>query len=235
MKFWLKHLFVGAFLLAIALLLLNNQQWVYEQLQYVVADDNNSDDSAIDSEALEQELKETAEQVKKKLTTEPVNKAAEGLSNFYAKINPDYGGKGPRVINNIVYLDDPSINIDKYLRDRKRVVTSISEHWQGARDNRPFRAGETVYQKLLEYTTEQGVELIWYLNRDFVIKSPFRIDKTITRTAYQVGNSISGHFPMGVTVFFCHDHRAIVLIEEPSSYLYEECKELKSTRADEQW
>jgi len=156
------------------------------------------------------------------------NAAAEGLSNFYAKI---YGSgiddKGPKIRNNIIFLPDPQGDLVKILQAREMVVRPYRKNWHGTTTSRPFRKKQTLYQKLAEYAAEDGLEVIWWLNRDFIVKDPFRIEKDILKTAYQVGEAVSGHFPEGIVSYFCYRQRTLVFINEAPAYLNDECLPLK--------
>lgn len=157
-------------------------------------------------------------------TPKTTNKAAIGLSKFYANLHGDMDGKGPKVRNNIIYLPDPKGDLVKLLQAREMVVRPYRENWHGSIESRPFRKGETLNQKLTEYANKDGLELIWWLNRDYIIKDPFRIEKDILTTAYQVGKAVEGHFEQGLSIYFCYRQRAVVVIETlPNEYLEEEC------------
>lgn len=167
------------------------------------------------------------QQVKK-----PANAAAEGLSNFYAKIYGDgIGTKGPKIRNNIISLPDPHGNLIEILQTREMEVRPYQESWQGTISSRPFRKGQTLYQKLVEYAEQDDLKVIWWLNRDFIIKDAFRIDKNILTTAYQIGAAVSGHFPEGISSYFCYRQRTLVFISEAPEYLDKECVLLKSKNA----
>lgn len=162
----------------------------------------------------------------------PVNAAAEGLSNFYAKIYGDgIDKKGPKIRNNIIFLPEPRGNLIEILQAREMMVRPYRATWQGTTTSRAFRKGETLYQKLAEYAEKEGLEIIWWLNRDFIIKDVFRINKNMLKTAYQVGEAVSGHFPEGISSFFCYRQRTLVFINEAPDYLIEECALLKSKTA----
>jgi hypothetical protein len=160
------------------------------------------------------------------------NAAAEGLSNFYAKIYGDGIGKtGPRIRNNIIFLPDLNGDLVEILQAREILVRPYRKDWQGTTASRAFRTGETLYQKLAEYAKKDNLEVIWWLNKDFVIKDPFRIEKNILETAYQIGEAVSGHFPEGISSYFCYRQRTLVFINEAPKYLDEECSLLKSKNA----
>ena len=112
---------------------------------------------------------------------------------------------------------------------RRMVTRPLPKKWKGTTKSYAFRKGQTLYQKLSEYAKKDKLEVIWRLNRDLLVKDPFRINKNLFKMAYQIGQAISGHFPGGVSTYFCYKHRAIVLIEYSNKYLNKQCILLKSS------
>lgn len=158
-------------------------------------------------------------------TQKKANAAADGLSSFYAKI---YGDKGDRKVkNNVIFLPDPEGDLVKILQAREMVVRPYRKNWTGTKASRSFRKGETLYQKLSEYSANDGLEIIWWINKDFIVKDPFRINKNILKTASQIGKAVAGHFPESINSYFCYRQRTIVLVNEPLTYLNDECILLK--------
>ncbi|MGB1263471.1 MAG: TcpQ domain-containing protein, partial [Cognaticolwellia sp.] len=151
------------------------------------------------------------------------NAAAEGLSRFYANVHGEMDEDGVKIRNNIVYLPEPKGDLEKILEARRLITRPLRQNWTGKTDNHPFRQGETLFQKLSEYAKANGLEIIWWLNRDFLVKDAFRINKNIISTSYQIGNAIEGHFENGLSVYFCYQQRTIVLIDNTPSYLVNEC------------
>ncbi|MBA6363388.1 TcpQ domain-containing protein [Colwellia sp. BRX8-4] len=216
MNFWLRNIIFGSILIALAFLLFDNQ----EELFFSLSDDTQAtaevapikpaDKAVLASESSTSKIKSN-------------NAAADGLSRFYANLHGDDGSSGPKIRNNIVYLQEPTGDIVKLLEARRMVTRPLRKNWRGTNENHPFRLGETLFQKLSEYANSEGLEVIWWLNRDFLVKDPFRINKEIIKTAYQVGKAVEGHFREGIKVYFCHQQRAIVLIDLDIPYLDEEC------------
>lgn len=169
-----------------------------------------------------EETKETKEARLKLLQAKQnANAAAEGLSNFYAKI---YGDDSKRKVrNNIIFLPDPEGDLVKLLQAREMVVRPFRKDWSGTKASRSFRTEETLYQKISEYAAEDGLEVIWRINKDFIVKDPFRINQNILKTASQIGNAVSGHFPEGINTYFCYRQRTLVFVNEPPAYLVDEC------------
>ena len=235
MGFWIRNLIFGVILAAAAYILLANQELLVDIIELFESDEKEVAETIVISESTSSEnvteLAATPAPVAPKVEKKSGNAAAEGLSRFYASINPSFNEKGPRIRENIVYLPDPKGNLSEILEARKKVTRPLRKNWRGNREARPFRVGETLYQKLSEYGQEQGVEVMWWLNRDFLVKDPFRIDKDIVKTAFQVGKAIEGHFEHGVDIYFCYKHRTLVLIAEPNSYLTTECTHLSNQQS----
>ncbi|KGJ89025.1 TcpQ domain-containing protein [Colwellia psychrerythraea] len=223
MNFWLRNIVLGLFLTALAWAFFANQDFLLS----LDGSLGKVDKSAITSTTT---VVDTIPQTSKSKKDEyqqgraSTNAAAIGLSKFYANLHGDMDGKGPKIRNNIVYLPQPKGDLTKLLQAREMIVRPYKKNWQGSVESRPFRRGETLNQKLAEYSEQDGVDLIWWLNRDYVVKDPFRIEKNILKTALQVAKAVEGHFESGLSIFFCYRQRAIVIIESaPQPFLDEEC------------
>ena len=216
MNFWLRNIILAAILIVLGYLLFDNRDVLFS-----LAEQSAEEGTALLS---------SDEPATKGITTQPKsnNAAADGLSRFYASINPDMNTKGPKIRNNIVFLPEPSGDLVKILEAKKMVTRPYRRSWEGNIESRPFRKGQTLLQKLTEYADKEGLDIIWWLNRDFVIKDPFRVEKNILETSFQLGRTVAGHFENGLNVFFCYRHRTLVFIDEPIDYLTEECQMLQS-------
>ena len=190
------------------------------------ADHHHKSETTPENVSAEEKKSDTENAVKKNS-----NAAADGLSRYYANLHGEMDGKGPKIRNNIVYLPEPEGDLALILEERRLITRPLRRSWTGKTDNHPFRLGETLYQKLSEYSKSNDVELIWWLNRDFIVKSPFRINKDIIKTSYQVGKAIEGHFENGLSIYFCYQQRAIVLIEYDIPYLAKECLKLPKDKS----
>ncbi len=199
MNFWLRNGILGIILLGLAYGFYLNKDFFFNEAEEVNANQN------------------AEEPIKKKST----NAAADNFSKYYANIHGD--GTGPKIINNVIYLEDPKGDLEQILQAKEKIVRPYKRNWRGSTESRPFRKGDTLYNKLKEYAAKDRLELIWWINRDFIIKDPFRIHKNILQTGYQVGKAVEGHFQQGLNIYFCYKHRALVLIEGSKSYLNNKC------------
>lgn len=220
MMFWIRTILFGLLLAGLAYYLLANQ----ESLSLMFDSSDSAQVSSTDEEkANDSPIDEPTQHVKKPVKTE--NAAAQGLSRFYANLHGEFGEEA-RIRNNVVYLPEPNGSLVEILQAKAMITRPLKASWRGMKESRPFRQGETLFQKLSEYAEKEGLEVIWWLNRDLIIKDPFRIDKETLYTAYLIGNAVEGHFPNGVTSYFCYKQRSIVLVDQDIDYLNQECEVL---------
>jgi hypothetical protein len=223
MGFWVRNIIFAIILISLAYAFFANQD-------FLSLLDRSSKQEAITELVDKKEAAKPAPELKYQQGRKSSNAAAEGLSNFYAKIYGD-DDNGPRIRNNIIFLPDHNGDLVEMLQAREILVRPYRKDWQGTTASRAFRTGETLYQKLAEYAKKDKLKIIWWLDKDFIIKDPFRIEKNILETAYQIGEAVSGHYPQGISSYFCYRQRTLVFINEAPKYLNEECSLLKSINA----
>jgi len=227
--YWLRKIILGLVLLAVIIYILKNIEFLK-----TLSDEwsmSTTVEDVVTAAKKEPVITEIIPEVKPKvriITKKKTNAAADGLSKFYASINPDMSGKGPKIRKGVVYLPDPKDNLVNILEARLRVVQPLNKNWHGSVVSRPFRKGSTLFQQLSENAAKDKLEVLWWINRDLVINDPFRIKKDILKTSYQLGEAMEGHFYNGVSTYFCHRHKAIVIIEDTDKYLDEKCRLLTS-------
>lgn len=222
MNFWIRSTIFGFILLGLAYFLFANQESLFEIIES--AEIESSVESEANPSKTEKVVAQPKEFAKKALKTD--NAAAKGLSRFYANLHGEYGEEA-KIRNNIVFLPEPTGNLTEILEAKAKITRPLRVSWRGNTESRPFRTGETLFQKLSEYAEKEGLEVLWWLNKDLIIKDPFRINKELLYTAYLIGNAVEGHFPNGVIAYFCYNQRSIVLIEEDIEYLQKECEVLE--------
>lgn len=222
MGFWIRNAILAIILIGLAVGFFLNKDlllsFTEETPQSTTPIEPQKDPSVVETK----ETEETKEVKLKQLQAKQnANAAADGLSNFYAKI---YGDNSKRKIrNNIIFLPDPEGDLVKILQAREMVVHPFRKNWSGTKASRSFRKGETLYQKISEYAGDDGLEVIWWINKDFIVKDPFRINKNILQTASQIGRGVAGHFPESINTYFCYRQRTLVFVNEPIAYLNDEC------------
>jgi len=210
MLFWIRNIVFLIILVALAYYLIANEAELFP---------TQVKEAATETVVAETQVKKTPQA---KVSKKASNSAADGLSRFYANLHGE-GGSGPRIRNNIIYLPEPDGDLVTILEAKRLMTRPLRKNWRGLKANFPFRKGQTLHQKLVEYAQSDGLEVIWWLDRDFIVKDAFRINKEIIETASRVGKAIEGHFQDGLSTYFCYQQRTLVLIEKEISYLGEEC------------
>jgi len=226
MNFWIKRLIIAVVIAGLVFATIYNIDFLTSLDQELLSDDTSVPKTAEDADKQGSD-KSTPEQIKVPKTkktpkVQSKNAAAEGLSKFYASINSK-DTKGPKIRNGVVYLPDPAGDLDKIMSARRKVIRPLPKKWRGTKKARSFGKGHTLYQKLTEYAKEDGLQVIWRLNRDLLVKDAFRMDKDILKITKQIGQALTGYFPGGVSTYFCYKHRALVLMEYSDEYLDKHC------------
>jgi hypothetical protein len=149
------------------------------------------------------------------------NAAAKGVSSFYASIRD--ASKQLIDDKNVVLLDEPNQNLNILLERRAKVVKPSSPNWRGQEKARRFEKGETLKQVMSQFADQEGIVLIWNLNRDFIVKDNFRVDDNFVSTLHQVGRAIDSEFEYDVFTYYCHKERSAVITENPTLYIQQHC------------
>ena len=158
--------------------------------------------------------------------TQTTNAAAKGLSQFYENIRNRVNDRKNDRDQYVIDLGKPTFPLDDALAKRALVVKPSSPSWTGEQTPRRFESGGTLKDVLSNYAQAEGIELFWYLERDYVVKHNFRVDSNFVSALYQVGRAINDDFEFEVYTFFCPNHRAAVITQNPSHFVRTNCRRL---------
>ncbi|ASD67973.1 TcpQ domain-containing protein [Pseudoalteromonas piscicida] len=157
---------------------------------------------------------------------ETTNVAAQGLSQFYESFRNSMSNRDTDREKYVITLGKPTYPLDDALAQRALAVKPSNPKWTGEKQPRRFDTGDTLKDVLTKQAKEEGVELFWYLERDYVVKYNFRLDTDFVTALYQVGTAINDDFEFQVYTFFCPRERAAVITENPPIYVRENCRKL---------
>ena len=158
--------------------------------------------------------------------TKTSNAAAQGLSQFYESFRNRVSDRDTERDQYVINLGKPTFPLDDALAQRGLVVKPSSPSWTGESTPRRFESGGTLKDVLANYARKEGIELFWYLERDYVVKHNFRVDSNFVSALYQVGRAINDDFEFEVYTFFCPNHRAAVVTQKPSHFVRTNCRRL---------
>ncbi|MBT1064818.1 TcpQ domain-containing protein [Bowmanella sp. Y26] len=149
---------------------------------------------------------------------------AKGLSSFYAEYRTSSGEPNPEEQSDFVM---PLSEQDTPLNDRLQAMESVqkpaSGRWVGEHKYRTFKAGGTLREIISNYAQSEGMQVIWELNQDFVVKNNFQVDDTVVGTLNKIARAVDSNFSGTVEGFFCPKQRTLVITDKPTDYLRQFC------------
>lgn len=113
------------------------------------------------------------------------------------------------------------------LNDRLEAMESnqkpVSGRWVGEHKYRTFIAGTTLREAISSYAQEEGMQVIWELNQDFIVKSQFQMDDTIVGSLHTIAKTVDSNFDGLVQAYVCPRTRSLVITTEETAYLTTHC------------
>ena len=153
---------------------------------------------------------------------------SQGMTDFYA---------AHRMSSSKPFQDDlgdfvMEINEDeKPLGDRLQQMESLqkpmSKRWVGEHKYRSFKAGSTLREAITSYAVLEGMQVIWELDKDFIIKHHFQLENTVLGSMKEIASAIDASFEGDVLVYMCTKQRSLVITDEDSEYLQRNCSNIR--------
>jgi hypothetical protein len=149
---------------------------------------------------------------------------SKGVTDFYTAyrmsstkpFNEDIG-------DFVVETNPPTTPLSDRLKGMESMQKPTSQRWVGEHKYRSFRAGSTVREAITEFAQREGMQVLWELDKDFIIKNQFQMDNTITGSLAKIARAIDGSFEGEVQAYICPKQRSLVITEEKSPYVDENC------------
>lgn len=148
----------------------------------------------------------------------------DGLSDFYReyrsqadKPQQEDGG------NFVMDVKGSESSLNERLKSMESMQKPTSGRWVGEHRNRSFKAGASLREIITEYAQSEGMQVIWELEQDFIIKGHFQMDDTIVGSLNQIARAIDANFENRVLTYFCSKQRSLVITTEKTDYVRENC------------
>jgi hypothetical protein len=149
----------------------------------------------------------------------------ENLARFYKEFR--FSSKDPikeRYGDFVVALDVPEASQTEQLVAIVSVDQPPAKNWEGDYKFRSFAEGTTIRTEAMKYAEQEGVQLIWDLNQDFIIRHRFLSENSLLGTLNEVAGAIDANFIPQVNVYFCNKKRTIVISEDAGTYVEDNCR-----------
>ena len=153
---------------------------------------------------------------------------SSNMSDFYSDYRSSSKGPVDEDLGDFVMGVKTS---DKPLGERLQKMESlqkpISGRWVGEHKHRTFKAGSTLRSAITDYAQSEGMQVIWELDKDFIVKHPFQLDDSILGSLRIIANAIDAGFNGEVKAYMCPRQRSLVITETTTEYLETQCAEAR--------
>ena len=103
----------------------------------------------------------------------------------------------------------------------------VSERWVGEHKHRTFKAGSTLRSAISYFAQSEGMQVIWELDKDFIVKHPFQLDDSLLGSLNIISKGIDANFDGEVKAYMCPRQRSLVITAKSSEYLAKQCAEAR--------
>lgn len=154
-------------------------------------------------------------------------KLSENMTDFYAEYrlssrHPREEGIGDFVME-VKSSDKP---LGERLQKMESLQKPVAGRWAGEHKHRSFAAGSTLRGAITDYAQSEGMQLIWELDKDFIVKHQFQMDNSIAGSLQSIAKAIDSSFDGTVRAYVCPKQRSLVITAKNSAYLQENCQEV---------
>lgn len=154
---------------------------------------------------------------------------SSGLSNFYREFRMSSTDPLKDEVGDFVLeLSDQDKPLDERLEKMSSNLRPVSGRWVGEHKFRTFKAGNTLREAISAYAQQEGMQVIWDLDQDFVIKNQFQMDNTIVGSLAKIASAIDSNFNGKVQTFVCPKQRSLVVTAEHTDFLKTNCSVAKT-------
>ncbi|WP_100643182.1 TcpQ domain-containing protein [Alteromonas facilis] len=149
---------------------------------------------------------------------------AAGLSKFYQDFRMSSNDPIKEDVGDFVMeVAQDEQPLDARLEYMTSEARPVSGRWVGEKKYRTFKAGSTLREAISSFAQQEGMQVIWDLDQDFVVKHQFQMDTTIASAVKQISNAIDSNFIGDVRGYVCPKQRTLVITATESEYVKANC------------
>ena len=150
---------------------------------------------------------------------------ASGLGNFYrdylsSSTSPEEEEQGDFVLD----IEGVDPELDSKLASMSSQTRPVADSWTGEHKYRSFKEGSTLREVISQYAQAEGMQVIWNLEQDFVIKYQFQLENTVAGSLANIANAIDSNFEGKVRVYMCPNQRSLIVTATETEFLTENCQ-----------
>lgn len=149
---------------------------------------------------------------------------SQGLSNFYREYRMSSTDPIDEETSDFVLeLDNNEQSLDEQLQSMSSSFKPADRDWVGEHKFRSFKPGNTLREAITNYAQSEGMQVIWDLEQDFVIKYHFQLDNTIVGSLSEIAKAIDANFEKTVKTYVCPSQRTLVVTYKETDFLLKNC------------
>lgn len=165
------------------------------------------------------------EEVANKKKNAPEKNINSSLSDFYAQHRMSQSKPYEEDVSDfVVELNTKDESLQSRLNKMAGQQSApIEGRWVGEHKFRTFSAGSTLRESITNYAQSEGMQVIWELDQDFIVKNQFQMEDTLVGSLYQIARAVDSNFNGQVTAYVCAKQRSLVITADKTDFLAENC------------
>jgi hypothetical protein len=153
---------------------------------------------------------------------------SKGLSEFYREFRTSSNEQIKESSGDfVVDVSNSEATLDSQLKAMSSDHKPTNRRWVGEHKQRTFKAGGTLRESISSFAEQEGMQVIWDLDQDFVIKHHFQVNNTVAGALSDIATAIDSNFAGEVKTYLCPEQRSLVVTENKTKYLSASCTEVK--------
>lgn len=148
---------------------------------------------------------------------------ADGVAKFYATFRQSFAPGQEKLDDYTIKLPEPEQSLTAQLQQRQDKVQPADRNWRGEAKRRSFKENDTIRSALSSFAEEEGMELIWNLKYDYIIKHHFVERVNLKQLINKVATTVNNDYDGQVKTYFCPQERALIVTVEEEQYVTEFC------------
>jgi hypothetical protein len=151
---------------------------------------------------------------------------SSNMNKFFSNYTPSsrYTSE-ERVGDFVMEVKTSDIPLSERLKKMANLQKPVPGKWVGEYKHRLFKAGGTLRSGITNYAQSEGMQVIWELEQDFIVKYPFQLDDSLLGSLKKIGKAIDANFEGEVKAYMCPRQRSMVITSQSSEYLEKQCEE----------
>lgn len=125
----------------------------------------------------------------------------------------------------VIPLDESEVDLSQQIAAlaAERISANDAYDFRDTFKNRAFAKDTTLMGNAETYVSEEGMELIWHLNQDFIVRHRFVSKNNIPGMLGELAGAIDANFSGAVNVHYCSRQRVMVITDKDAPVLNVNC------------